>query len=229
MTETQTLTESLLNAALAHVVFDGWSQVSFDAAIRDTCADPVVANAILPRGAVDLALAFHRRADEAMRIRLAQTDLDALRFRDRVALAVRYRLEAVAADKEAVRRGVTLFAQPRYAVDGAQALWGTADAIWDALGDRSQDVNWYTKRASLSAVYSATLLYWLGDESPSGDDSWAFLDRRIAEVMTIEKFKSDLRNSAILKPFLAGPNWLSSVIKAPDRQPKQGMPGSQRG
>ena len=61
-----------------------------------------------------------------------------------------------------MRRGMTLFSLPTHAADGAKALWQTCDLIWDTLGDTSDDVNWYTKRATLSGVYSSTLLYLAG-------------------------------------------------------------------
>ncbi len=88
-----------------------------------------------------------------------------MRYRDRVAPAVRFRLEAVDATRKRCGAGTTLFALPQHAADGARAIWGTADAIWTALGDTSRDVNWYTKRATLSGVYASTVLYWLGDDS----------------------------------------------------------------
>ena len=135
----------LLEAALMHVPFDGWSEATFQAAITDSGVPPGVARAICPRGAVDLAIAYHEAGDAAMLEALAKADLGEMRFRDRVALAVRLRLEAVE-DKELVRRGVTLFSLPHHAGDGAQAIWGTCDKIWNALGDSSDDVNWYTKR-----------------------------------------------------------------------------------
>ena len=43
------------------------------------------------------------------------------------------------------------------------------------------------KRGLLAAVYSSTLLYWLDDASEGHSDTWAFLDRRIADVMRIPK------------------------------------------
>ncbi|MGD9864034.1 MAG: COQ9 family protein, partial [Pseudodonghicola sp.] len=141
--------DRLLDAALIHVAFDGWTETTFDAAVQDAGIDPALARALCPRGAVDLALAYHARGDLAMLARLKTMDLTGMRYRDRVALAVRCRLEA-ATDKEAVRRGVTLFALPQHAADGAKAIWGTADAIWTALGDTSEDGNWYSKRATLS-------------------------------------------------------------------------------
>ncbi|MEP3674110.1 COQ9 family protein [Sulfitobacter sp.] len=214
----------LLQAAVMHVPFDGWSQTTFEAAIADSGVERTVAESLCPRGAVDLALAYHAQGDAAMLEKLAQADLEDIKFRDRVAAAVRFRLEAVE-DKEVVRRGTTLFALPMYAADGAAAIWGTADAIWTALGDTSEDVNWYTKRATLSGVYSATVLYWLGDTSEDHAETWAFLDRRIENVMQIEKLKAQVNNNPLLSKVMAGPNWLLGHVKAPSRPPAEGLPG----
>ena len=204
---------ALLDAALMHVPFDGWSEPSFRAAATDAGLSPGLARAICPRGAVDLAVAYHRRGDDAMLARLAGADLAALRFREKVAAAVRFRLEA--ADRELVRRGATLFALPQHAATGAGLVWGTADAIWKALGDTSDDLNWYSKRATLSAVYSATVLYWLGDESEGQEATWAFLDRRIEDVMRIEGAKAKMRANPLLKPLLAAPLWLAGRVRPP--------------
>lgn len=206
--------DAVLDAALAHVPFDGWSDITLRAAIAASGVEPGLARALFPRGAVDLALAFHRRGDDAMVAKLKATDLVAMRYRDRVATAIRFRMESVT-DKEVVRRGATLFALPTHAADGAKAVWGTADAIWDALGDTSRDVNWYTKRATLSAVYAATVLFWLGDDSVGHQATWEFLDRRIEDVMRIEKAKAGLRNNPLSKALLAGPLKLMEAVKAP--------------
>ncbi|MBO9445679.1 COQ9 family protein [Ruegeria sp. R14_0] len=206
--------QQLLDAIVIHVPFDGWSEASFRAAVSDCDMDDTLARAICPRGAVDLALAFHARGDAAMVEKLNTTDLSALKYRDRIATAVRFRLEAVS-DKELVRRGMTLFSLPSNAADGAKALWQTCDLIWDTLGDTSDDVNWYTKRATLSGVYSSTLLYWLGDDSPDHQKTWEFLDRRISDVMQIEKIKAQVNGNPLFKPFLAVPNWLAGQVKPP--------------
>jgi len=217
--------DQMIDAALMHVPFDGWSEASFRASAADVGITEAEARALCPRGAVDLALAFHARGDKAMAAKLREADLTALRYRDRVAFAVRTRLELVEHDKEAVRRGLTLFALPMHAADGAKALWQTADAIWTALGDSSDDLNWYTKRATLSGVYSSTVLYWLGDQSMDHAASWAFLDRRIDDVMQVEKIKAQMRDSKLLKPFMAGPEWLASRIKAPSGTGPADLPG----
>ncbi len=226
MTETaQNPKDHLLDAALMHVPFDGWSDTTFQAAIADTGIDSTVANAVCPRGSVDLAVVYHKRGDALMIDRMTPEDLTEMKYRDKIAAMVRFRLEVVT-DKEVVRRGTTLFALPQHAGDGAKLVWGTCDAIWDALGDTSDDVNWYTKRATLSAVYSSTVLYWLGDTSDGHQATWEFLDRRIDNVMQIEKVKAQVRNSPTLSKLMTGPNWLLSHVKAPSRAPKMGLPGS---
>ncbi|MEC3863315.1 COQ9 family protein [Mesobacterium sp. TK19101] len=221
---TSDISATLLDAALMHVPFDGWSETTFRAAVADTGTDPTVARALFPRGAVDLALAYHRNGDAAMVERLRNTDLATLRYSERVALAVRYRLEVVE-DKEAVRRGTTLFSLPIYAADGAKAIWGTADAIWTALGDTSEDVNWYTKRASLSAVYSSTVLFWLGDDSPGQTATWDFLDRRIDDVMRFEKAKGQMRKMPGLGLLMKGADQMLSGIHAPRKPAAPDLPG----
>ncbi|MEM1373209.1 MAG: COQ9 family protein [Pseudomonadota bacterium] len=204
----------LLEAALGHVVFDGWSETTFKAAIEDSGIDPAVARGVCPRGSVDLAVAFHKAGDTAM-VEAAQViDMTELRYSEKVARLVQLRFEVIP-DKEAVRRGATLFSLPHHASEGTQLIWGTADAIWTTLGDTSDDLNWYTKRTLLSGVYYSTLLYWLGDDSLDGQATWAFLARRIDDVMSIEKVKSKVNGNPLLKPLLVGPNWLASMIKAP--------------
>ncbi|WP_425039796.1 COQ9 family protein [Primorskyibacter sp. S187A] len=218
----------LLDAALPHVPFDGWSEATFKAAVDDSGIDPTVAKAVCPRGAVDLAVAFHMRGDKALARQLRGAELTEMKFRDRVAQAVRWRLEAIE-DKEVVRRGTTLFALPQYAGDGAKLVWNTADVIWDGLGDTSSDYNWYTKRATLSGVYAATVLFWLGDDSADHQATWAFLDRRIDNVMQIEGMKAQVRKNPVLSKLMAGPEMILSRIKAPARMPDADLPGMWRG
>ena len=219
------LRDRLVDAILPHVPFDGWSEAAFRRAVADAEATPARARAAMPRGAVDAAVHFHRRGDDAAIARVKAADTEGMRYRDRVAHAVRTRLEVAEPDREAVRRGMTLFALPMHAGDGLRAMWGTADAIWEALGDRSDDVNWYTKRATLSGVYGATVLYWLGDQSEGYRETWDFLDRRIDDVMRIEKAKAGVRRSPVLSRLLAGPSDLLARVRAPARVPRGDLPG----
>ncbi len=213
--------KQLVEAALPHVMFDGWSDTTLKAAIKDSGVDAGLAAQTCPRGAVDLALGFHRLGDSTMEDALKTAELSELRFRDKIAKAVELRIRAVADEKEAVRRGVTLFALPQNAGEGAQALWSTTDRIWTALGDTSEDVNWYTKRATLSAVYSSTILFWLGDDSEDFANTWAFLDRRIDNVMQFETVKAKLKGNPLVKGLMS----LVPDIRKPSSCAPDDLPG----
>lgn len=221
---TQDLRQRLLDAILPHVAFDGWSETSLAAAATDAGIDAGAVRAACPRGAIDLAMLYHRRGDAEMVARLAETDLTALRFRDRVATALRFRIDAMT-DREAVRRASALFALPQNAADGARLVWETADHVWTALGDTSTDANWYTKRATLSGVWASTVLFWLGDDSPGATETAAFIDRRIDNVMQIEKAKARLRENPLTKPLMALQSSLFSRVRAPDPSSGDGLPG----
>ena len=223
--ENEDMQAQLLAAALPHVAFDGWSETSLRAACQDLSITRQMAALACPRGAIDLAIRFHHDGDEAMQVVLQKTDINAMKIREKITFSVRARLDAIR-DKEAVRRGATLMALPQHAAEGAGLVWGTCDRIWAAIGDSSADVNWYTKRLTLSSVYSATVLYWLGDNSQNHQDTWTFLDRRIENVMQFEKFKAQVNANPLAKQLLAGPNWLLSKIKAPSGVPTVDLPGN---
>jgi ubiquinone biosynthesis protein COQ9 len=218
MQEQTQAADRVLDAVLAHVPFEGWSDAAMNAAAAELGLTPAEMRALCPRGPHGLAADYHRREDARMLERLAAADLTPLRFRDKVALALRLRLDG--GDREVVRRGTALLALPQHAAEGARLVWGTADAIWTALGDSSDDVNWYTKRLTLSAVISATVLYWLGDKSEGSADTWAFIDRRIGDVMRIETAKANLRKVPGLGRLMQSPLNPLNRVKAPKAAPE---------
>lgn len=214
----------LLTAALPHVDFDGWSAKTLELAMTDACIDAGLAAQACPRGGIDLATAFHCAGDVEMLVAFDGAELSDLRYSEKVARLVRFRLEASEQNKEAVRRGASLFALPQNMGEGGALVWGTVDQIWNALGDTSTDANWYTKRATLSAVYSSTVLFWLGDESTDHEDTWAFLDRRIENVMQFENMKSKIKDGPLGK----GLSDLMARFSKPNDDHKNDFPGFQR-
>jgi ubiquinone biosynthesis protein COQ9 len=226
-----TIRAQVLDAALPDVPFDGWSESLFRRAVAEAKVDPGHARLAFPRGALDLAVAFHRRGDMQMLERLDTADFAALGMTAKITAAIRTRLDIAEPHEEAIRRATAMFALPPYAPEGARLTWETADRIWNAAGDTAQDYNWYTKRLTLSGVFSSTLLCWLGDTSPDKEETAAFLDRRIADVMRIEKLKGRMRASPLGRMAMAGPNALLSRIRAPrdglgPQGPGVGLPGS---
>ena len=183
----------LLEATLAHVPFDGWTTAAMRSGAQDAGLPDADVERLFPRGPDEMIALFVAQADRGMAEELARLDLSAMRIRDRIATAVRVRLTGNAAHREAVRKAVALQALPRNGPGGLRALYRTVDAIWYAAGDRSTDFSFYTRRLLLGAVYASTLLFWLDDDTEDFKATWAFLDRRIGNVMGIGKLTGRIR------------------------------------
>ncbi|MEQ8968643.1 MAG: COQ9 family protein [Azospirillaceae bacterium] len=190
--------DAVLDALLLNVVFDGWTTRALDDALdRAEAADalaPGDRERLFGRGIADALDHFADWADRAMveRAIAEGPDFDALRTRDRIGFLVMARLDALALHKDAVRRALTVFAMPRHASLAARVTWRTADAAWAAAGDTATDHNWYTKRALLAGVWSASIVYWLDDRSEDHEATRGFVERRIDTVLKIGRRASSI-------------------------------------
>ena len=169
------LRDRLADAMVSEAAFEGWSRAALQAASRQLALPAGEADRLFPAGAIGVLTYASERADQRT-------------------VAVRIRLERHAGNREAARRALALLSLPFNAPLALRLLYRTVDAMWYAAGDTSTDFNFYTKRATLAGVYSSTLLYWLNDRSPGAEATWGFLDRRIDDVMRIEKLKSQVKS-----------------------------------
>lgn len=204
MTPSDRLRARLLDAFSPQAARQGWTETAFRAARDSAGLSEGEAALACPKGPFDLFDAFADRADQAMLERLAELDLGKMRYRDRVRAAVQLRLEAQTPHKAAARAMTRALSRPDRAPEAARLLWRTADRIWRALGDTSTDENYYSKRAILSGVLASTYARWFADESEEHQDTWAFLNDRIENVMQFEKVKAQLKPLAGAGETLAG-------------------------
>ena len=188
-----TLKAAILAAALKHVVFDGFTDKVLVGAAKEAGTDKDALARLFPDGPLSLVEAFSDSADAEMVARLAPLNLNQLKIRARIAAAVKARIEALRPHKEAARRAAAFLTLPPHAALGAKLVYRTVDCMWRAAGDTATDFNFYTKRAILAAVYSATLMRWFTDDSDGETATREFLDHRIDNVMQFEKLKSDIR------------------------------------
>jgi ubiquinone biosynthesis protein COQ9 len=198
------LAPRLIEAMLPHAAFDGWTNKAVAAAAADLGIPASRAALCFPQGASDMMRALSDWTIASLRTALHDgQSLANMKIRDRVTTAVRTRFETVLGPhKEAIRRGSYILAQPRHAALTARLTWQASDDIWRMCGDTAKDYNHYTKRAILSAVLGSVSLYWLTDTSEGNADSWAFLNRRIANVMLFEKTKARLTQAGSHMPSL---------------------------
>ena len=187
------LRDRMLEAALPHVPFDGWSERAPQAGEDAPGLGAGAAYRAFPGGLADMAAHASDYFDRRMLARLDQLDLQSMKVREKVSAGVRARIEACAPYKEAHRRLLAYLALPTHKLMAARLAWETCNRIWYAAGDEATDFNYYTKRGLLFPVYTTTVLYWHGDSSEDSQDTWGYLDRRIADVMKIPGYQARLR------------------------------------
>lgn len=197
------LRDQILEAALPHIPFDGWTMQAMRRGARDAGLTEGDALRAFPYGAADMIVHFSDLSDRRMVAEMERRDVASMKIRERIATAVRVRLEQAAPQKEAVRRSVTIMALPTNAPQALRSLYRTVDAIWIAAGDTATDWNYYSKRGLLAGVFTTTLLCWLDDKSEGSADTWAFLDRRIANVMSIPRITERVQGACkrFVSPF----------------------------
>jgi ubiquinone biosynthesis protein COQ9 len=179
-----------------NAVFDGWTQAAVDSAAQQLGVDPVQARLAMPKsqgGMIDL---YIEEVDRALEAYFTPERLQGMKIRDKIHSLVWRRLEIMGPAREAVRRALAILAMPQNLPLALRISWRTADRMWRIAGDTSTDFNHYTKRMTLGAVYGSTLLVWLDDDSEGRKETAAFLDRRIDDVMKIEKLKAEWRGSS---------------------------------
>ncbi|MDR6144496.1 ubiquinone biosynthesis protein COQ9 [Sphingomonas sp. SORGH_AS870] len=208
MTDVQDLTLDEVRVALAegiasNAAFDGWGDEARDMAADAAGIDRDIARLAFKDGAVAMIDAWFARIDQAMVEAVPAEQAAAMKIRQRITALVEARLAAVAPNREALRRALTILAMPQNAASGARLGWRTVDAIWAQAGDTATDYNHYTKRATLFAVYGSTIAVFLNDDSEDHADTRAFLARRIEGIMRFEKWKAGVAKRGENMPSLS--------------------------
>ena len=185
--------DRVLEAAMLHAAFDGWSRRTLVNAAADAGLDPATARRLFPQGG-DSLLAWlddwaDRRCWRRLRIaRSAAAGTPAHRAPGAHAAGA-----ADAAPRGDPPRGGRAWHARQSRGHRARALAHRRSDVANAgLGGAPSDgFDYYSRRATLAGVLTASFLYWLDDKSDECADSWAFLDRRIEDVMRIGRARSE--------------------------------------
>ncbi|HEX3422110.1 MAG TPA: COQ9 family protein [Sphingomicrobium sp.] len=190
------LRRQLALAVGENAVFDGWTRRAVVSAARQLGIDPIQARLAMPKSQTGLIDLFIKEVDRDLEAHFTPERLSKLKVREKIRSLVWRRLEIMAPAREAVRRALAILALPQNIPLAFRTSWRTADLMWRIAGDTSTDFNHYTKRLTLGAVYGSTLLIWLDDKSEGWSETAAFLERRIEDVMKVEKIKAQWRGSS---------------------------------
>ena len=187
--------------------FDGWTDDAVVAAAQIAGVDVAAARFVFagPGGRINamaMIAAWTRTIDADMAKALPTDHLRTLPIRERIRVLIQFRIDAMAGREESLRRALIIMANPGNVPATARLGWKSADVMWRLAGDTATDYNHYTKRATLAAIYAATLAVLADDRSEDHANTRAFLSRRIDGVMRFEKIKAQVLHPKGERPSL---------------------------
>ena len=191
---------AILDAALVSAVFDGWTDQMIEASAQSAGLPKGSAALYFPDGVLEVITYWSERMDAAVEPAIQALDHETMKIRDRITQSVILRLHELDPHIDAARRAQARLSLPDGLATAAKIGWAASDMIWTAIGDKSDDLNYYSKRTILSAVMASTAAVWLNDTSPDKSEARAFLDRRIANVMQFETAKARARQITDVLP-----------------------------
>lgn len=181
------MAQALAPDVAAAAVFDGWNDKAVAAAAQVHGLEAGVARLAYPDGAMDMIAAWIATIDRAMMDGVPADMLATMGFSARIRALLVFRIEYLAKHREALRRALATMAMPTNAIAAARLAWRSADLMWRLAGDTATDFNHYSKRALLASIYGATLTVLIDDDSLGQAETYAFLDRRLADIARFGK------------------------------------------
>jgi len=187
---------AFIKAMMVHVPFDGWTEAAMQTTAGQLGLSASQVAELFPQGITELVEIWSDDIDryvaEIFVNRFAE-DLDNMPVHMKIRELLLIRFEVLQRNKEAVRKIAAFMARPAQAKLGSKLLYKTLDRVWRIAGDRSTDYNFYTKRATLAAVYGSTMLAFWDDDTSDMQKTRAFLDRRLQDVARVSKATKPLK------------------------------------
>ncbi|KAJ1898737.1 Ubiquinone biosynthesis protein coq9, mitochondrial [Kickxella alabastrina] len=176
---------ALLDHALTKVPTHGWTTHALTAAATDLGYSPL-SHTIATKGAPTLISHFLDRALDNTLIEVDDQLHELDTTNDRLRLICRTRLRQTMPLVERWPEAVAVLALPQNVPLAVKQLGRMSSEFWFAAGDQSKNIDWYARRSALAAAYVAAELYMCEDRSPGYEATFAFLDRRMHGIQSLE-------------------------------------------
>ena len=207
----------LIKAMLTHVPFDGWTWEAMEQGAEDIDFEKKktpslrikIFKSLFKNGSIDFIDTFSEMIDLEVKKKYELINSKPERIPEKIKKIIMIRLNLCQKYKEAVRSSISLSAIPVNTKISLNILYRTCNSIWRITGDKSTDFSFYTRRFSLAAIYTSTLLFWLNDNSNNNIETEFFLDRRLKDISKISSLKKPLSD---LRKFVNNFNDLKNTI-----------------
>ena len=187
----------LIRAMLTHVPFDGWTWESMEQGAKDIGFEKKktpsirikIFKSLFKNGSIDFIDIFSEMIDLEVKEKYELIESKPTRIPEKIKKIIMIRLNLCEKYREAVRSSISITAIPKNTKTSFNILYRTCNSIWRMAGDKSTDFSFYTRRMSLAAIYTSTLLFWLNDKSNDNVETEFFLDRRLNDISKISSIK----------------------------------------
>ena len=176
----------ILKTALCIVPFEGWSNRTMEMATEKAGFEADFCYLVFKNGVHDLVDFYAHNLDDQMVEIIKNKKIKSTT--EKVKFALFERIKLLSKNKTTAKKTASFLMMPQNAMFSSRLVWRTSDRIWkDIVKDKSIDFNYYSKRTLLCAVYTSTIVYYLGDDDLTLKNTEEFLERRLSNVATFGK------------------------------------------
>lgn len=177
--------------------FEGWNQHTLEKAVIEAGLEKNYATVIYPGKIVEFTAEFVGICNREALEKAVESGLDKLRITQKAEEIIYQRIKSYhfkLKNLEGVKKFAAYSANPANIPASLRNIYEFSSDTWYIMGDKSTDFSYYTKRLSLSAIYTKSMLYSLSDKSDNLQQTKIFIQKSIDGLMKINKLKSRIKD-----------------------------------
>ena len=189
--EDERIKESILSASLKFVPGYGWSKQAVEAG-TESLGYPTVTSGIRDDAGISLIHHHYKSSNEAL-VKMMEKEVEELKKSGQELKIAPFLRKFI--EKRLIMNvpyiskwpeALAIMSYPQNALSSLELGSELVSSMWHAAGDKSVDINWYTKRVTLYGIYKSTELAMMQDKSEGYADTLAFLDRRFEDSKSLQ-------------------------------------------
>lgn len=187
----------ITNKFIESLLFEGWSQKTLEKAIEAAGVDKNQMAILYPGGIAEFTQEFIDECNKQALQIAAEPSFIKLKTQEKVRELIFARIKTYhfkLQNLEALKKFMAFNVKPFQVGDSLKNIYDFSSDVWYAIGDKSTDFSFYTKRLSLSLIYSKSMLYSLNDKSENLQSTQKFIQNSIDGLMKINKLKAKIKN-----------------------------------
>jgi ubiquinone biosynthesis protein COQ9 len=181
--------EEFITKAVHFICEKGFSKEAMEATSEDLRKETIYYK-LLFSDIADIVAYFESKEDEKMLKKIGKKKTGES-IRGYIGSMLKYRIKDISGGKDMLLRLKEYYLHIKHIAEGPKAVWNTSDVIWRAAGDKSLDMNYYSKRFLLSSVYTMSIKHYISDKQDIDDYIENALNKvvKVAQKLKIPKLE----------------------------------------